>query len=88
VNPGAILGTTGSPIMHAKIFINEDFLTPIVTLSLTGSASVVSNFNFSRALVKDDRVYVNMSNIGEGSGGGGVSNVTGLYSATVDFELY
>jgi hypothetical protein len=85
VNPVAVLGTNGSPIMHVKIFLNENFVTPIVTLSLTGTTRVFSNFNYSRALLKDDRVYVNLSNVGAG---GGASNVTGLYSATVDFELY
>ena len=88
VNPSAILGTNGAPIMHVKIFTNEDFATPIITLSLTGTTRVAKSNNFSKRLLANDRIYVNMSNVGQGSGGGGVSNVTNLFSAVVDFELY
>jgi hypothetical protein len=85
VNPGAVLGTNGSPVLYTNIYSNENFTTPILTLSLTGSNRVISNFNFSKTLQSGDRIYVNISGKGAGNGG---SNVTGLYSATVDFGLY
>jgi hypothetical protein len=84
VNPNAVLGAPA--VLHANIYLNENFANSIISLSLTGTTNVVSNFNFSKTLSAGDKIYVNIC--GGGATGGGSPNVSGLYSATVDFALY
>ena len=67
--------------MYSKIYLNENFTTPVFTLSLDDTRFVQTDDYNSVKVNKNDRIYVELS------GSTGITS-TGLHSVVLDFGLF
>jgi hypothetical protein len=75
------LGSTLNGTLFSKIYLNENFTTPVFTLSLDGTRFVQTDDYNSVKVNKNDRIYVELS------GSTGLSQ-TDLHSVVLDFGLF